>query len=225
MIVRNGLLLAFLASSLSAQITSIPRPALAPETIGDAALRSALLIPPDSVFSIANDRPSMQRLAICWLREREDNTRAPMYYFAIPANSAIAVADFAATQLNEFGSGALVVVAIDSIGNPDPSARIEAGARIGTIAPIRSSRAFVSGLRRVDSEVGIVNLDRVAHAWTVNSGSTITVPPYSVVHTHFNSGATLVLQSDGADFWWGAYGCSVDEATGELSIARASTSN
>jgi hypothetical protein len=267
---------------------SIPRPELAPATIGEAvqSLRAPLVrsaavrtevISIDSRDSsflipiagntaasngtyfrsdvvIANYRASEQRVGVGWMAAGQDNTHSLLTYFTIPSNTVLAQDDFVAQVLGKTGLGGVVVFGVDAIGNNDSTARLDGFSRIWTYQPgsagtvsqnfdavslldsIGSLTAYLVGLKQsadFRTNIGVVNLDSVAHVWTAKSVqtgaiTTISVPPYSVVQTGLAPGSAsgvgnvaLTLISNGFGFWWSAYGSTVDNRTGDGWVARA----
>jgi len=209
-----------------------------------------------SDFSLGNFNNSDQKVGIGWLAVGVDNSQKPLQFFTIPANTVASYNDFVGTQLNTSGLGALLVIAYDSTGqNVDNSALIDGFSRIWTPQPgvangtvsqgfpaisIQDSEgdftAYAMGLRQDSNfrtNVGIVNLDTVAHSWTVQSltgaKSTVTVQPFSLTQGSIAAGSApasgyVTLQitpTDTADFFWSAYGTSVDNVTGDGWVSRA----
>ena len=100
---------------------------------------------------------------------------------------------------------------------------------------IGSLTAYALGLRQdadYRTNVGIVNLDSVAHTWTISiygllaTGSfRVSVAPCSITQAALPTGTFgdlfLTLKSDGYGFWWSAYGASVDNATGDGWVSHA----
>jgi len=209
-----------------------------------------------SDFSIGNFNNTDQKVGIGWLAAGVDNSQKPLQYFTIPANTVASYNDFVGTQLNTSGLGALLVLAYDSAGqNIDGNALIDGFSRIWTALPgvangtvsqsfpavsIQDSEAnftaYAMGLRQdgnFRTNVGIVNLDTVAHTWTVQSltgaKSTVTVQPFSLSQGAIAAGSApssgyvtlLITPNDTADFFWSAYGTSVDNVTGDGWVSRA----
>lgn len=209
-----------------------------------------------SDFSIGNFNNNDQKVGIGWLKVGTDNSKAPLQYFTIPANTVASFNDFVGTQLNQSGLGALLIIAYDSTGqNVDQSALIDGFSRIWTPQPgvangtvsqgfpavsIMDSEgdftAYAMGLRQdanFRTNVGIVNLDTVAHTWTVKSltgaQSSVTVQPYSLSQGSIAAGSApasgyvtlMITPTDSADFFWSAYGTSVDNVTGDGWVSRA----
>jgi len=76
------------------------------------------------------------------------------------------------------------------------------------------------------TNIGIVNLDTVAHTWTIDVNGvqkrqsfTIFVPAYSMNQQAVPAGIygdlAVSMKSDGFGFWWSAYVTSVDNRTGD----------
>ena len=92
-----------------------------------------------------------------------------------------------------------------------------------------SNAAYAQGLRHDTSfrtNAGVVNLDSVAHTWTVDANGTsgrtsftITVPPLSmkqqVVPNGNYSDLILGFSTNDTGFWWSAYGAAVDNVSGD----------
>jgi len=204
--------------------------------------------------SLANYRGAQQRVAIGWLQSGVDNSSAPLSYLNLPANTVVFFDDFVGTTLQKSGLGAVLVVGVDAAGNVDSSSNIDGFSRIWTPQPgsngtvsqnfpavsvndsLGSLTAYVLGLKQntqFRSNVGIVNLDSVAHTWTVRSvinGASVSfsVPANSVVQTGIaassalpNGGVALAISTTGSGFWWSAYGTSTDNVTGDGWVARA----
>jgi hypothetical protein len=203
---------------------------------------------------IGNYRAATQQVGIAWLAAGQDNTHSGLQYFSIPANTTVAQDDFVTQTLHRSGLGAIIVFGLDSLGNNDSLARLDGFSRIWTFQPgssgsvsqnldavsvtdsLGSLTAFIVGLKQSNdyrSNVGIVNLDSIAHTWTVRAVGTgvtslITVPPLSFAQGTLNAGSAAIganvavtLTSDGFGFWWSAYGSSVDNRTGDGWISRA----
>jgi len=207
-----------------------------------------------SDVSIANYRGATQKIGVGWLAAGLNNTTSPLQYFTIPANTVANLNDFVGVTLGKSGLGGVFVEGVDSANNLDTNASLDGFSRIWTPQPgssgsvsqnfdavsltdsIGSLTAYVIGLKQSSSfrtNVGIVNLDSVAHTWTIRSAitgatSTLTVQPYSVSQGgaaagsgDSNGNVALTLNSDGFGFYWSAYGSSTDNVTGDGWIARA----
>jgi len=201
---------------------------------------------------IANYRGAAQRIAVGWLAQGVDNSNEPLQYFSLDANTTAALDDFVTATLHESGFGAVVVIGVDAQGNVDPNAVLDGQSRIWTFQPnsqgkvslglpgvdladeIGVSDGYGLGLRHDPSartNVGIVNLDSVAHTWTVHvngvSKSTsfnVPVPAYSVVQAAVPDGnygnLFIILTPDADGFDWSAYGVSVDNTTGDSWVSH-----
>ena len=204
---------------------------------------------------IANYRSAAQRIGVGWMVAGADNTHQPLVYFTIPANTVAALDDFVGATLGKTGLGGILIFGVDGAGNNDSAASLDGFSRIWTNQPgasgtvsqnfdavsitdsIGSLTAYIVGLKQSSdfrSNVGVVNLDSVAHNWTVRSvqtgaSTTLTVPAYSVVQTGIAAGSAsgsspsvvLTLNSDGFGFWWSAYASSTDNRTGDGWVCRA----
>jgi hypothetical protein len=207
-----------------------------------------------SDVTIVNHRSVEQRIAIGWIAQGIDNSNAPLQYFSIPANTPLILADFVAQTLGESGLGAVLITGVTASNDLDSSAQLDGFSRIWTPQPgaagsvsqgfpsvsffdsLGSLTAYALGLRhdtQFRTNVGIVNLDSVAHTWTVGvnglSGSTsfpVSVPPVSMRQAPLPSGnygnLLLSLDSDASGFWWSAYGASVDNVSGDSWSSHAS---
>lgn len=209
-----------------------------------------------SDVSLVNFNTTPQNVAVFWFAAGQDNTKTNPVTITIPANSVVNANDFVGTKLNQTGLGTIAVQAVDSSGNLDLNASIDGFSRIWTPQPGSAngtvsqsfpavsvfdsegpSPAVAVGLRadtNFRTNVGIVNLDTVAHSWTIGSASTtatttVTVPPQSLVQTALPSGfadtngsvGLLFTPTDSSDFLWSAYGSSVDNTTGDGWVSRA----
>jgi len=196
---------------------------------------------------ISNHRDADQLLAIGFLRLGLDNSNEPLQYFTLPAHQTVALDDFVAATLHTSGFGAVLVAGVDAQHANDPGAILDGQSRIWTFQPgssgkvslglpavdvidiIGNSTAYALGLRHdasAHTNVGIVNLDSVAHTWTVNAvgltktaAFTVTVQPVSVTQVGLPAGTYgnlfLAMAPDADGFDWSAYGVSVDNATGD----------
>lgn len=207
-----------------------------------------------SDFALANHRSTEQTIGIGWMAQGVDNSAAPLDHFTIPANTTVFLADVVADTLGKSGLGTIVVFGETPGLAFDGSAQMLGFSRIWTNQPnatgtvslqfpavsltdsLGSLVAFAAGLRH-DSQyrtnVGIVNLDTVAHTWTIRivglaqapASFTVTVPPVSMKQVPLPTGnygdLFLEFESDGFGFWWSGYGASVDNITGDGWVARA----
>ena len=207
-----------------------------------------------SDVSIGNFRSVQQRIGVGWLAQGTNNASASLQYFNVPANTVANLNDFVGTTLGKTGLGALFIEGVDSNNAIDPNASMDAFSRIWTPQPgssgtvsqnfdavalndsIGASTAYILGLKQsaaFRTNVGIVNLDTVAHTWTVRSAitgvsNTVTVQPFSVSQGGAPAGAAdsggnvaLTVTPDAGGFNWTAYGSSNDNATGDGWISRA----
>jgi hypothetical protein len=207
-----------------------------------------------SDVSIGNFRSVAQRIGVGWLAQGANNSNSPLQYFNIPANTVANLNDFVGVTLGKTGLGALFIEGVDSANAIDPNASLDAFSRIWTPQPgssgsvsqnfdavalndsIGASTAYIIGLKQSTAfrtNVGIVNLDTVAHTWTVRSAitgvsTTVTVQPLSVSQGGAPAGSAdsggnvaLALTPDAGGFNWTAYGSSTDNTTGDGWISRA----
>jgi hypothetical protein len=196
-----------------------------------------------------------QNIGVGWLQTGKDNSAAPLTFFTIPANSIVTVNDFVSATLHTSGLGGLLIISFDDTGkNTDTEAFIDGFSRIWTPQPgssgtvsqsfpavslfdsVDNFTAFALGLRQDASyrtNVGVVNLDTVAHTWTItslntNATMTLVVQPFSLSQTGVpasfaGSSGNLSLSYDvpDANFTWSAYASSVDNVTGDGWVSRA----
>lgn len=207
-----------------------------------------------SDVTLVNYRNATQRIGIAWLQAGVDNSSAPVSFLDLPASTVGFFDDFVGASLNKSGLGAILIFGVTSTGALDSSATIDGYSRIWTPQPgsngtvsqnfpavdvndsIGIFPAVVLGLKQNSqyrSNVGIVNLDSAAHAWTVrsliNSATvSVTVPANSVVQTGIAAGSAssdgnvaLVISTTASGASWSAYGTSVDNVTGDGWVARA----
>ena len=200
-----------------------------------------------SDVTIFNYRSVSQRIALGWIAQGVDNSAAPLQYMTLDANTPYILPDFVPTTLGQTGLGAVLISGVTSTGDPDSSALLGGFSRIWTPQPGQNgsvSQAFpsVSVLdslggdpawalgNRHDSDfrtnVGIVNLDSVAHDWTVGvngllgeTSFSVSVLPVSMRQVPLPAGTygdlVLSFESTGFDFGWSAYGASVDNISGD----------
>jgi len=196
---------------------------------------------------ISNHRNAEQLIAIGFLRIGVDNTNEPLQYFTLPALTTAALDDFVAVTLHTSGFGAVLVAGVDSNHDHDPNAILDGQSRIWTFQPESSGKvslglpaidlidivgnatSYALGLRHdatAHTNVGIVNLDAVAHTWTVhaigatkNSTFTVQVQPYSVNQVGIPGGTYgnlfLAMAPDADGFDWSAYGVSIDNVSAD----------
>ncbi|MGH9443922.1 MAG: hypothetical protein ACRD16_16780 [Thermoanaerobaculia bacterium] len=199
-----------------------------------------------------------QIVAVAWLAEGQDNSAATFQYLTIPAQRVVSFDDFVGQTLQKQGLGAVEILAVDSSHRLDANAYFDAYSRIWTYQPggqgttslqlpavslafgdlVDNPPAFALGMKQTaqyHANVGIVNLDLIAHTWTVSvngqSASTtfpVTVPANSLQQVGIPAGdfgdLWLGFQlSDGTltDFSWSAYGVTEDNVTGDGWAAHA----
>jgi len=200
-----------------------------------------------SDVTLFNHRATSQRIAMAWLAQGVDNTQEPVQYMTLDANAPAILPDFVVATLGKSGLGAVLITGVDDAGDPDDAALIDGTSRIWTQQPgangtvsqnfgsvsvvdsLGPDAAFALGNRHDDgyrTNVGVVNLDSVAHDWTVNvDGVTsdtsfpVSVPPMSMRQVALPAGnyGDLVLSftTEDFEFWWSAYGASVDNISGD----------
>ena len=201
---------------------------------------------------VANYRSSDQRIAVAWLAQGVDNGNAPVQYFTIPASTMVSLEDYVTSMLGMTGFGAVIVIGVDSQGVPDMTAELDGQSRIWTFQPGSSGKVSL-GLPAVDlmdaigdtlgyglglrndsgsrTNIGIVNLDQVSHAWAIQvlggnqtASFAVTVPAYSVIQAavpdadYGNLFFALKPNADG--FFWSAYGVSVDNISGDSWVSH-----
>jgi len=207
-----------------------------------------------SDVTLVNHRTTDQAISVGWIAQGVNNSSAPLQFFTLTANTPVILADFVGQTLHKTGLGAVLVTGIGSTGNPDTNATLDGFSRIWTNQPgaqgtvslafpsitffdsLGSATAYGLGLRHdtgYRSNVGIVNLDSVAHTWTVSINGlhgtgtfTITVDPISMKQVALpagNYGDLLVsISTTATGFWWSAYGASVDNVSGDGWVSHAS---
>lgn len=188
-----------------------------------------------------------QDVAITWLAQGADNSNAQAQIYTIPKQSAVALDDFVGQTLQQQGLGAVAIVGVNSSGNLDVNADIDATSRIWTPQPggagttslqlaavttpdlVDNPPAYAFGLKQTagfHSNVGIVNLDGVAHTFTVgvngqnaSTSFNVTVSAASLQQVPLPDGdfgdLWLSFVPEGAGFFWSAYGVSDDNTTGD----------
>lgn len=206
-------------------------------------------------LALVNDRSTEQNIGVGWMAQGVDNTNAGIAYYSLPANTFVAIDDFVGGVLQKQGLGALFIFGVTASGATDTAAQIDGYSRIWTPQPgskgtvsqsfpavsltdsIGSLVANLVGLKQnaqFRTNIGVVNLDSIAHTWTARAAGSgvvtmITVPPFSMAQVPLapNSAGTssgnvgLELKSDGFGFWWSAYGSSTDNYTGDGWVSRA----
>ena len=195
-----------------------------------------------------------RNVGVGFLVNGQDNSKAPITHFTIDPLAVVTINDFVATTLKTSGLGSLLVIAYDSTGtNVDAEAFIDGFSRIWTPQPASTGtvsqsfpavslfdsvddfQAVALGLRAdtgFRTNVGVVNLDSVAHTWTVSSVNNaktfqLTVQPFSLSQTGVptdwaGTGGNLAIAFDvnAQNFTWSAYASSVDNVTGDGWVAR-----
>jgi hypothetical protein len=207
-----------------------------------------------SDVTITNHRSTPQRIGVSFMAQGVDNSNAPILEDTLPANAPVIYRDFVGVSLGESGLGSVIVFGLLANGNLDPSAELDGFSRIWTPQPgsagsvsqgfpsvafedsVGTIAAIAQGLRHDTSfrtNAGIVNLDTVAHTWTVDVNGTggrqsfsITVPPLSmkqqVVPNGNYSDLVLGFQTNDGGFSWSAYGAAVDNVSGDSWSSHAS---
>jgi hypothetical protein len=177
-----------------------------------------------SDVTLVNRRAQSQDVLVAWLQEGQDGTNAPSYRITVPSsalnrsnglmNTPPTISDFVG-RLGLSGVGALVFIGIDSNGNVDPQASINAFSRIwtfqpgsqGTVSQSLSSTGFTDlgldqgvapGLRQDSgfrTNVGVVNLDANASDFNIGANGdrksstfSVHVPPFSMIQVPIPAG-------------------------------------
>jgi hypothetical protein len=199
-----------------------------------------------SDVSLVNYLSSDQNIHVFFLKQGIDNSSATSTSINLSANTPAVQRDFVGTTLGQSGLGAIVVFAMSG-GAVTTSASMDGFSRIWTNQPgalgsvsqafppisIHDSIGSLTGYAlggRQDTDfrtnVGIVNLDTVAHTWTIDVNGvqkrqtfTIFVPAFSMNQQAIPAGVygdlAVSMKSDGFAFWWSAYVTSVDNRTGD----------
>ena len=199
-----------------------------------------------SDVSLVNYLSSDQLIRAFFLKQGIDNSSATGTSIVLSGNTPAIQRDFVGTTLGQSGLGAIVVFAISG-GAVTTSASMDGFSRIWTNQPgsvgsvsqsfppisIHDSIGSLTGYAlggRQDADfrtnIGIVNLDTVAHTWTIDVNGvqkrqtfTIFVPAYSMNQQAIPPGVygdlAVAMKSDGFGFWWSAYVTSVDNRTGD----------
>src|SRR5262245_54427014 len=127
---------------------------------------------------------------------------------------------------------AALIDGFSRIWTPQPGGGGSVSQNFGSVSVVDSlgpDAAFALGNRHDSgyrTNVGVVNLDSAAHDWTVNvDGVTsdtsfpVSVPPMSMRQVALPPGdyGDLVLSftTEDFEFWWSAYGASVDNISGD----------
>jgi hypothetical protein len=206
-----------------------------------------------SDVTIANYRNASQRIAVGWLQQNVASGSSPVHVYNIPANTTVNYDDFVGSSLGESGLGSIVVLGQTASGANDSSALLDGNSRIWTNQPnasgtvslgfapvsiadsVGSSTAIALALRQdagYRCNVGIVNLDSVAHTWTVyvvyaggSQSFEVQVPAYSMNQVALPAGnfghLFVEFQPPANAFVWSAYGVSVDQITGDGWVTHA----
>ncbi len=198
-----------------------------------------------SDLMLINYKSAPQRLYIYFLEQGKDNRTAGPRTYTLPANFVTYWHDFFGTALSISGIGSIMIIAVDSGGSIDSTAKIDGSARLyqtdaagGTLAqmfpgvPVQDvpagARTTALGLRsdqNFRTNAGVVNLDSVARTFTVSIvGATVTsfqinVPAYSMMQVRIpgdGSYGDVALQfTSNSTTWWSSYGASVDNISGD----------
>jgi hypothetical protein len=207
-----------------------------------------------SDVTIVNHRDIAQDVGIAFMAQGVDNSNEPLHVFPFGANQPI-VQDDLVGFLQKSGLGSLFVLAVNANGDPDTNGEIDGSSRIWTPQPgasgsvsqgfpsvslldsFGSATAYALALRHdtgFRTNAGIVNLDSVAHTWTVTvngvhppmSSFNITVPAFSMKQQVIPNGnygnLLLAFETNDTGFWWSAYGAAVDSISGDSWSSHAS---
>ena len=195
---------------------------------------------------LINHRSVAQDLLIYFMEQGKNNGSATARTYTLPANFMVYWHDFFGTALSiPNGLGSIMIVGVNSAGDPDDDARIDGSARLfqtsaagGTLSqmfpavPLQDApagaRTTALGLRsdsKFRTNAGVVNFDSVARTFTVSIVAssvfsfTINVPPYSMMQVRIpNDGSygDIALQfTTNSATWWSSYGASVDNISGD----------
>lgn len=185
-----------------------------------------------SDFALSNRRSTPQRISVGWIARGLNNGTSPVQYFTLPASTVDFEHDFVASVLGKSGLGSVVVIAVDSAGNIDKSASIDAFSRIyttqtstnGTMSQdfpavdVQDSLAtsYAYGLRQdanFRTNVGLVNIYGDPQQFTVrvigifgSTTFTVNVQPYSMDQVALPSGSwgdlSLQVSTSLSNFNW-----------------------
>lgn len=216
-----------------------------------------------SDVSLFNFRDT-QKLAIYWLPAGQNNVSVLPQYLMLPSFSDDALDDFVAQTLHESGLGAVAIFGVDANNAIDPGAKFDGYSRIWTPEPggtggtnslqlpgvnlmdlvgtnnsdpTADHHAYAIGMRQdadYHCNIGIDNLDFIAHTWTLQVGGangsvtfTVTVQPFSVSQVAIppgDLGGDLLVafsSTDSGQFVWSAYAVTDDNRTGDGWVSHA----
>lgn len=163
-----------------------------------------------------------QDVAITWLAQGVDNSNAQAQIYTLAKESAVALDDFVGQTLQQQGLGAVAIVGVNSSGNYDVNADIDATSRIWTPQPggagttslqlaavttpdlYDNPPAYAFGLKQTagfHSNVGIVNLDSAAHTFTVGVNGQNTSSSFNVTVPAFSLQQVPLPDGDFGDLW------------------------
>jgi hypothetical protein len=207
-----------------------------------------------SDVTIVNHRDIAQDVGIAFMAQGVDNSAEPLHVYPFGANSPI-VQDNLVGFLGKSGLGSLFILAVDANGDPDLDGEIDGSSRIWTPQPgaagsvsqgfpsvslldsFGNGTAYALALRHDSgfrTNAGIVNLDSVAHTFTVTvngvnppmTSFNMTVPAFSMKQQVIPNGTygnlLLSFETNDTGFWWSAYGASVDNVSGDSWSSHAS---
>jgi hypothetical protein len=177
-----------------------------------------------SDITFVNYRAQSQNVLVAWLEQGKDGTNAPSFRVTVPSsaidratgliNVPPTIPDFVG-RMGLSGLGSLLLIGIDSNGNADAQASIDAYSRIWTYEPgsqgpeseslsstgftdLGATESVAPGLRRDSgfrTNVGVVNLDPQASDFTVGASGerksatfAVHVPPLSMIQTTIPAG-------------------------------------
>jgi hypothetical protein len=208
-----------------------------------------------SDVTITNHRNAPQLIGVAFMVQGVDNSNAPIIEFQLPENAPVVARDFVGDPdgLDATGLGSIVIFGELSNGDLDTNAVLDGNSRIWTPQPGSSGTvsqgfpsvafqdsfgqgwAYAQGLRHdggFRTNAGIVNLDPVAHTWTVDvngtggrTSFTMTIPALSMRQQVIPNGnwsdVVLGFQTNETIDWWSAYAATVDNITGDSWSAHA----
>lgn len=177
-----------------------------------------------SDVSLLNWKSQSQDVLVAWLEQGKDGTNAASFRVTVPSSALDrstglmsnppTIPDFAG-RLGLSGLGSLLLIGIDSNGNVDSQASIDAFSRIWTYQPgsqgtvsqslsasgftdFGSSQSGASGLRHdagFRTNIGVVNLDTQASDFTIgatgerkSASFSVRVPPLSMMQVPLPAG-------------------------------------